>query len=348
MKEMVVDIHTHCVPERMIEALLSNPGAFPGIDAQRDADGVRIEMKSRNGSAGDARRFRLTRLHTDLKARIPKMDTMGVDVQVLSPLPYLYGYSMEAEVGERWCRTFNEAMVADTAGNPERFRYLAILPMQNPSGAAAELRRTAEAGAAGAAVATHVGDAYLDDARFAPFWEAADSTGIWILLHPAVETAPFAPLRPYYLTNLIGHPMETAIAAARLMMSGTLQRYPGVRICLSHGGGALPFLLGRLEHGSEVRDEIPEQGKSLREFYQQFYFDSITHDPQALAFLVRTAGAEHVCLGTDFPADMTDANPLSTLENAPGLTDLEKSLVRSASALGGGPVRGAPKKRTLT
>jgi aminocarboxymuconate-semialdehyde decarboxylase len=334
MTSPVVDVHTHSVPEGIVNQFLSGDVACPGVRLHLDGDAVCVEVAHRDGPSEGIRRFHLARSHYDLAARLPEIDRMGVDVQVLSPLPYLYGHWLDPQTGDWWCRLLNDAMASAISLYPGRFRYLAGLPMQDARLAAFELHRTLTTnGAVGVAVATHVDAAYLDDLRFTPFWEAADSLAAWVLLHPAVEVAGPPAIRPYYLTNLVGHPVETAIAAARLMLSGVLLKYPRVRVCLAHGGGVLPLLLGRLEHGSRVRKEVPALPESVRDLYRRFYFDSVTHDPEALAYLVRTVGARHVCLGSDFPADMADADPLETIRQAPGLTDEDRAQIASAKVL---------------
>jgi aminocarboxymuconate-semialdehyde decarboxylase len=337
MTSPVVDVHTHYLSSSIVELLLSEQEVCPGVRAHREGKDICVEVTDIRGVSEVARRFRLTPSHYDLSVRLPKIAEMGVDVQILSPLPYLYGHWLNAEEGDRWCRMSNDYMAQVVRQYPKRFRYLAGLPMQDAHLAAAELNRAiTTGGAVGVAIATHVGDSYLDDPRFATFWEAADSLAAWVLLHPTVEISASPAMRPYYLTNLVGHPVETALAAARLMLSGVLLRYGRVRVCLAHGGGALPFLLGRLEHGSRVRSEIPPSTQPVRDLFRRFYFDSVTHDPEALAYLVRAVGAQHVCLGSDFPADMADANPVETIRQAPGITDDERAQILSAAALAAG------------
>jgi aminocarboxymuconate-semialdehyde decarboxylase len=334
MTSRVVDVHTHAVPDSIVEQFLSQDMVCPGVELHRDGDVICVEVAHRSGPSSETRRFCLARSHYDLSARLPQIDRMGVDVQILSPLPYLYGHWLDPDTGERWCRLSNDAMAHAVRLYPNRFRYLAGLPMQDARRAASEMDRAlTRNGAVGVAVATHVDGAYLDDPRFAAFWEAADGLAAWVLLHPAVEVAAPPAMRPYYLMNLVGHPVETALSAARLMLSGVLLKYPRVRVCLAHGGGALPLLVGRLEHGSSVRKQVPTMSRSVRDLYRRFYFDSVTHDPGALAYLVRTVGAMHVYLGSDFPADMADPDPLETIRRAPGLTDEERAQIVSSEVL---------------
>lgn len=339
MTRPVVDVHTHCAPDGMVDRVVSGELVCPGLTMSRDGDAVQVVLRDAHGESGASRRFRLTRAHRDLPSRLAAMGRLGVDVQVVSPLPYLYGHGLDPKTGERWCRTVNEALAEMVALRADRFRYLAGLPMQDARLAARELERALAAGAAGVAVATRVGAVYLDDPAFAPFWEAADGSAAWVLLHPAVEGAVPAAMRPYYLTNLIGHPVEIALAAARLMLSGVLLAHPRVRVCLAHAGGALPLVVGRLERGSLVREEVPRLGSPVRELYRRLFFDTVTHDPDALAYLVRTVGASHVCLGSDAPADMGDPDPVGTVRRAPGLTDDERAEILSAPALLAGATR---------
>ncbi len=333
MRAPVADVHNHFVPAPLLHRLLSGDTLPPGLRISRQGDEFAVEIEQMRASGREHRRFRLVRAHYDVAWRLAEMDRLGVDVHVLSLLPYLFGYTLEPAAGAQWCLTVNEGLAGVAAGDPAHFRYLAALPMQDPHRAAQEMERTlSSAGACGVAIATHVMGTYLDDPQFLPFWEAANALSAWILLHP-LDPVGHDRMRSYYLVNLVGNPVETALAGARLLLSGLLVRYPRVRLCLAHGGGALPILIGRIAHGARVRPELPVLDVGPMVMFRRLYFDTVTHDPEGLAFLVRTVGASHVCLGSDFPADMRDPDPVGTVRRAGGISEEERLTILRSRAL---------------
>ncbi len=335
MNSPVVDVHNHVVPEPLLRRLLAGDSIPPGLRIARQGEEFVIEIEQAFLSGREQRRFRLVRAHYDIAWRLAEMDRLGVDVHVLSLLPYLSGYTLGAASGAQWCRIVNDGLADLVAGHPARFRYLASLPMQDPSRAAQEMARSLSVdGACGVAIATHVMGTYLDDPQFLPFWEAANDLAAWILLHP-LDPVGYDRMRSYYLVNLVGNPVETALAGARLLVSGLLLRYPRVRLCLAHGGGALPVLIGRIAHGARVRPELPVLDVGHMELFRRLYFDTVTHDPESLAFLVRTVGASHICLGSDFPADMGDPDPVGTVRRVGGISEEDRALILRSTALMG-------------
>jgi aminocarboxymuconate-semialdehyde decarboxylase len=159
---------------------------------------------------------------------------------------------------------------------------------------------------------------YPGDARFRPFWEACESLGAFVFIHP-VEGGGRAELRDYYMWNVIGNPVETGIAAGHLILSGVMEAFPRLKILLAHGGGALPALRGRLDRGFKMRPEINKViPQPPTEYLKRFYFDTITHDSALLRGLVDFAGADHVLLGSDYPFDMGNERP-ADLVRAAGL-----------------------------
>jgi aminocarboxymuconate-semialdehyde decarboxylase len=179
------------------------------------------------------------------------------------------------------------------------------LPMQAPSQAADELRHAVRVlGLSGAQIGSNIAGKNLDDPELEPVWAAAAELGAFILLHP-INVAGADRLSSYYLTNLIGNPLDTTIAAASLVFGGVLERHPTLKICLAHGGGFVPYQAGRFVHGWHVRAEPKSKlAKPPTESLKRFYFDTIVHSKEALAFLVGSAGADRVLLGSDYPFDM--------------------------------------------
>jgi aminocarboxymuconate-semialdehyde decarboxylase len=182
-----------------------------------------------------------------------------------------------------------------------------------------------------------VGKRELGDEAFWPIYNVLEELNVPIFIHPH-HVAGMDRLEDFYLSNLIGNPLDTTIAATQLIFSGVLERYPGLKIILAHAGGQLPYIIGRIEHGYQVRPECKEKvRRSPMAFFKNFYFDIITHNLDALQYLIRIAGSDHVLLGSDYPYDMGDPNPVETVSKLTGIkaADRRKILRENAIALFG-------------
>ena len=173
----------------------------------------------------------------------------------------------------------------------------------------------------GVEVAASVRGVFLGDDRFAPFWEAVEETGALVFVHPTTRGFDSPAFHDYYLWNTVGNPLETATTAAHLVVAGVMERHPGLRVLLAHGGGALMAVRGRMRHAHGFQ---PQARARLREApddsIRRFYFDTLTHDDALLRALIEYVGHEHVLLGSDYPFDMGDARHVDTvraLELAP-------------------------------
>jgi len=199
--------------------------------------------------------------------------------------------------------------------------------------AAAELERSVkELDLRGVEMGSNVGGTNLDAKEFAPFYAKAQELDIPVFIHP-VGALGGDRLQGYYLSNLLGFPTDTAVAAASLIFGGVLKEFPQLKFCLAHGGGSCPYLRGRWDHGWRVR---PEPRVAIEEppseYINSLYFDSVLHSVPALSYLVETAGADRVMLGTDYPFDMGDYEPLKSIASLPDLSDAEKELIYSRTA----------------
>jgi len=270
----------------------------------------------------------------DFDARLGVMDRAGIEIQLLSSWVDLTAYGLDPVKGERWSRLVNEALAAEAARRPDRFLAMATVPLQASDLAVAELTyATKELGMVGVEIATRIGDAALTSGGLDPFWEVAERLGSLVLLHP-MDPLPGIDLKDYFLHNLVGRPAETTIAIARLVMSGVFERYPGVRICVVHGGGFLPYQIGRLQRGWEAKPGIAATDLSTppKEVVTRLYYDTIVHDPQALRFLIDRVGADRIMTGTDYPFEAGDLDPLATIDAVPGLTAEERDLILFGTA----------------
>ena len=224
-----------------------------------------------------------------------------------------------AEADAFWlAEALNDGIAGVVRDNPERFVGIGSAPMQWPERAAATLRRLVrELGLLGVEINTTLGpERFLDDPALDPFWGEAEALGALIMIHPSLGGTEKRFDR-YYLNNLIHNPLETTVAGAHLIFGGVLERFPGLKICLVHGGGLLPYNLGRLQRGRLVRQEtkISMRG-SVEDSYRRLLFDTVTHSVPALRFLVQEVGAGHVLLGSDYPFDMADPDLVGTVRTS--------------------------------
>ena len=232
-----------------------------------------------------------------------------------------------------FARATNDALAETVRAYPERLLGLAALPLQDPSAAPAELERAMrELGLRGAEIGTNVGGRNLDDQELEPVWAAAERLGAFLFVHPE-RVAAAERLGSYYLRNLIGNPLDTTIAIASLVFGGVLERYPRLKLCFAHGGGFAPYQVGRLDHGWSKR---PEPRVTIQQrpstYVRKLYFDTILHTPDALAYVAKHFGADHLLLGSDYPFDMGPDDPVKDVESLPGLSETERRMILGETA----------------
>jgi aminocarboxymuconate-semialdehyde decarboxylase len=241
----------------------------------------------------------------DIERRFADMDAADVDVHVLSAAPQTWLYNQEAAIGIVGSAIQNDEIARLVREHPDRFHGIATLPMQSPDQAADELRRAMQKlGLHGAMIGSNVNGKNLDDPSFEPLWAAAQELGAFMMIHPG-NVAGADRLRGYYLNNLVGNPLDTTIAGACLIFGGVLERYPRLDFVMVHGGGFIPYQGGRWVHGWQVRPEPKVHLKhSPAPYLDRFLYDTICHSKASLEFLIATAGADRVFLGSDYPYDM--------------------------------------------
>ncbi|MBA2946853.1 amidohydrolase family protein [Streptomyces himalayensis] len=320
-----VDVHAHVLlPE--IEAMVDG---LPGLAEARALDA------RRNGPAalavnGPMVRERFPKL-TDVTARLAAMDAQGVDVQLVSPSPSHYHYWADEESADKVFRLANEATAAHCSPAPDRLRGLGLVPLQHPQLTAPALDHALECGLLGVEISSHAPGRELSDPDYEAFWSRAEETGAVVFLHPFGCTLDER-LDQWYLSNSVGQPTENAVALSHLIFSGVLDRHPGLKIVVAHGGGYLPTHIGRADHAWEARSDAGSGCAHLPSSYlKRLWFDSLVHDPDVLRELVRVAGADRVLLGSDFPFDMGADDPLGALRAA-HLPDADFHAVRGGNA----------------
>lgn len=309
---MTIDFHAHVVPAPYVDVV--RRGDVPGVLLE-SAGGTETLRIDGGGEAGPvAQRIPLTAAYLEPAARVAAMDEAGIDVQVLSAVQFMYHYWLEADLAAALARVANDGIVALAHDQPARFVAMATVPLQDATLAVAELERVHAAGVRSVEIGTHVAGGPLDAPALAAFWARAEALGTVVFVHP------YAPLGrdrlgSYYLRNTLGNPFETAVAASRLIFGGVLERHPRLRFVLAHGGGALPSLVGRLNAGFVVDASCRERGARRPSAYLgQLWYDTITHDVPALEYLISRVGASRVVLGSDYPFEIGDLDPVRTVE----------------------------------
>jgi aminocarboxymuconate-semialdehyde decarboxylase len=295
------DVHNHAVPREAVELL-------------RGADGYPISVEG-DFMEADRVRAELTPVFLDPAAKLEQLREGGLEAAVVSGSPALFAYEAEAGRGAALCRAVNAGLANLCAFDRDRLRWIAHVPLQAPGAAAELLTEAAAAGAVGAQIGTSVAGIPLADAGLDPFWSAADEHDLPLMLHPAYNN-PHPGLEGYHLQNAIGNLLETTIAAERLIVTGVLDRYPGLRLLLVHAGGYVPWQGGRLRHAATVRPELADSPADPSAYFDRVFVDTITHDAAALRFLVERVGADNVVMGTDLPFDMATPRPAEALEEA--------------------------------
>lgn len=307
-----IDVHAHFVPRGWLDRVAAGEwSAVAGVEGEL----VRAGLEA----------VRLSPRFSDLEAA-----TRDVRLRLLSIPPPMMGYEAPAAAAADYCAAFNDALAAETALTDAALP-LATLPLQDPESAAAELRRTRALGFAGAQIGARVGGLGLDAPELRPVLRAAQETGALLLVHPSGAPADTQLRRPG-LEPVVAWPLQTTVAAVSLIFGGVLAELERLNLVLAHGGGTLPFLLGRLDCGHEVRAEL-RAAAPLRpsDYANRFYYDSVVFRPAELRFLVGAVGASRVLLGSDYPFPLGLADPVGALEAA-GLEPDESALIAEGNA----------------
>lgn len=299
---MRIDAHNHAIPERAVELLRQDPAYRTTIEGDRVRGGNHVS-------------FTLFASFRDPDAKLRELEANRLEGAVISAAPPLFFYDVDERAGEAIAVATNEGLREFAAAHPERYRWMAHVPLGAPARAPGVLEEAVRAGAAGVHIATNAAGVRLDDPRFEPFWSAAARLRVPVMIHPAYNERHRG-LDDYYLQNVIGNQLETTIAVERLICAGVLDRHPDLRLLLAHAGGYFPFQAGRLRHARTVRPELRSAPEDPWAYLGRIAADVITHDRQALAYLIARCGAENVVMGTDLPFDMATPSPMDALAEA--------------------------------
>jgi len=297
---VIVDTHAHFVPGALLETLKTSRRLFPSVAVSSEGSGTKLAF------AGAAPTRPVSPKLINLDQRRDWLAAQKIDCQLAGGWLDMFGYELPPAEGADWCRFVNEHMIKAAAALPA-LRPLACVPLQSGVLAATVLEEALGQGFKGVMIGTQpkgMGGT-LDDPDLNPFWEAASAKQVAVFVHPMFVCGDDR-LDAYDMVNAIGRLADTSIAMTRLLYSGHLQKYPGVNLIISHGGGALPYALGRLQRNNAIH---PNQYADAMDGFRRLYFDTVLFDPRALRFLCDLAGTDKVVLGSDHPFPIGDDNP---------------------------------------
>lgn len=270
---------------------------------------------------------------TQYDERLADLDEMGVDLQVVKPPPPQCYYTLPVEIADQAARMVNDGLAEYVARRADRFIAFGTVPLQDGAAAAVELERCVkQLGFKGVQILTNVAGRELSDPAFAPFWAKAEQLGVLVVIHPNGFTHADR-LSRFYFNNVIGNPLDTSIALHYLIFDGVLERHPNLKILAVHGGGYVAAYSGRIDHAwgarSDCRAALPKPPTS---YLRKVYFDAVVFTPHQLRYLVEVFGADRILMGTDYPYDMAESDPVAHLVCA-------EQDGASVAAIAGGNVR---------
>lgn len=324
-----VDVHAHYFPERFVKAI-NDQGGPPGVSFDLSAPDAPILMIGGG-------RIPIDVTYWDLEKRIQRMNAQGVTTHALS-LTTPFVYWAPPDRGAELARLVNDSMIEAHTAYPTRFVGCATLPIQAPDLAVKELDRLAGSRAIrGAYMPTSFAGKELSDSSLFPIYAKCEAMNLPVLLHPDQAAAAMGAnrLQRFYLANLLGNPFDSAIAASNLVFGGVLDRFPRLDIVLPHAGGAVPYLAGRLQHGQRVRPELKGVAeRPFMDYLRRFHYDTITHSPELLRFLIDLVGADRVLLGSDYCFDMGYERPREIIDALKlGASDRDRIYAGNAARL---------------
>ena len=317
-----IDVHAHLTPQCFWRAT-ENGGDWHTLKRETDARGMEYAL------VGGRRQALPPRAKWTTEERLADMDSLGVDVHVVSPYVGFYNYHLPVEVARATSTETNDEIAGMIRAWPDRFAGLGTLPMQDVKAAIAETERCmTRLGLKGVEINDHVNGRTLDEPEFRPFWKAAQELGALVFFHQGGDTVVTPRSARYHLPNTIGNLADRAVTFATLVFGGVMDEFPDLKICLGHGGGYTCFGIGRMDHGWQVRSEARVHITQPPSAYLgRFYYDCIVYTAPALRFLIDSVGADRVVFGTDWPYDMALDWPVAWVLGMKGLSQEEKEAI---------------------
>lgn len=302
-----IDTHTHFVPRHIPAEPGRNP-LWPSVEIRHASAAVMVGGKV----------FRVIDSRSwDARRRLDDMAIDDIDVQVVSPMPELLSHWFPTADADALCRHVNEGIAALCTDHPGHFVGIGMIPMQDAALAVRRIEEVKSLGLRGIEIGTHIDGMALGDTCLNDVYAAAEQAGLTVMIHP---------LHPLGLDRMGGRPelaavaafpLETAFAAVSLMTSGVLERFPALRVLLSHGGGALPWLMPRLRHAYGMGPPLESLfASNPTEIARSFYYDTILYDGPALRYLADKVGTGRLVVGSDYPFTIKQEKPAQFAEQA--------------------------------
>ncbi len=329
LHSMKIDIHAHILPETWPDLKQRyGYGGFVYMDHHKKGS---ARMMKDNGQF-----FREVQENCWNPERIKEdMAKFKVDKMVLCTVPVLFNYWTKPHDGNDWCRFLNDHIAGVQNNDPSNFIAMGTLPMQDIDLSIAEMQRGKnELGIRAFEIGSHIEDKNLDDKSFFPLWEAAQDLDVGIFVHPW-DMMGQEKMSKYFLPWLVGMPAETSLAICSMIFGGVFDKFPKLRVMFAHGGGSVPFTVGRVSHGWHARPDLCNinEIKDPYEYIGKFWIDGITHDDNALKYLVQLFGAEKIAYGTDYPFPLGDLEHGKFIEQMPGFSEETKNQLLNKTAL---------------
>jgi len=318
------DLHTHHYPAGYFQAVRDSGGDY---SFTRDPTGRDII------TLRGARFFGVTPAMTDLSARLAAMDAAGIDVAVLS-LSTPNVFFLPPERQPELARRMNDAYAAAVAAHPDRIRAFASIPMDQPDAALAELHRAVgELRMNGVILLSNIGGRPLTDPAYRPFLAEADRLRLCILLHPMLPAAGQEALREFVLGPIVAFPFDTTLAVARMCYAGVFREFPQIRWIVAHAGGAVPWLLQRLDNGwRDFAENREHTDRPPSHYLTRLYYDTVTFSPHTLHLLRDLVGADHMVLGSDYPHLLGDIDQAVPSVASLAIPEPERAMILGGTA----------------
>lgn len=318
-----VDIHTHILP-REIPKFKDILGQGGFIELHEHANCCGADMVGDDGTF-----FRKVEKNCyDPATRIEDCDRDEVNLQVLSTVPVMFSYWTKPTDGEFVAKSLNDHILEIIGNFPKRFTGLGTLPMQAPELAVKEILRLKAQGIPGVQIGTHINNINLNDEKFFPVYEALESLGMCLFVHPW-DMMGKKDMEKYWLPWLVGMPAESSRAICSMIFGGVFKRFPKLRVAFAHGGGSFPITIGRIEHGFNMRPDLCAVDNQVnpRDYLGHFWLDSLVHDQDALNYIKKLVGEDKIALGTDYPFPLGELKPGNLINNSDYTDNIKEKML---------------------
>lgn len=323
---MPIDTHAHYVPPQLLSAIVAR-GRDIGVSLETSASTSAIHF-----AYGFKARPFFPKLIEPVALRVAWLDEQGIDFQIVGTWPDIFGYGLPTDECVTWHQMLNDTLAAWCDENSKRFGWIGSVPLVNAEAAAKELSRTVKLGACGVIISSNVQDVNLGEVQLDYFWREAEALGVPVLIHPVmVGSVPRA--AKFGLTQVAQYTFDTTLGVGSLLMSGVPDRFPKLKLVLSHGGGAFPYLAGRFDIMHKRMDRAAQGDVAVKlpsAYAGEMTYDSIVHEPKVLRFLIEMVGLKNVVMGTDYSFPPADMEPLAFLR-ASGLSASDAAEISEAN-----------------